>query len=228
MTAPGTPSAVAITPAAPVTPDPTKNQGPDKEAELRQKTAALAEERDKTRQLKEELEILKGAVSNPGFNNQAQHQPVDNGQRQLDELWESDPRRAMQTELQMALRWYDTTTTQVDSQADDVAKKYADFNTYRTDVNRYLRSLPLENRSKPGVIEAAYFYVKGQKADDLVNLSKEQLIQKIRMGEKVQGLEGTISGGRPVTPNPSAPTMDQANAASAMGMTIEEYMKHVR
>ena len=198
--------------------------------ELQNKNAAITEARETARALKEELEILKAAGSGgraPAAPAHAGNDPLAETAQRLSELWESDPRRAMQTELQMALRWYDQSNSQVDSQADEIAKKFADFNTYRSDVLRYLRTLPMENRNRPGVVEAAYFYVKGQKVDDLINLSKEQLIAKLRAGEKVQGLEGMVASGAPA-PKANEPSADQIKAAGAMGMTIEEYMKNVR
>lgn len=235
MTQPGTPGGAKAT--DPSNPDPTKTQGQqgDKDAELRQKTAALAEEREKTRAMKEELETLRAAAAGrgpaapaaPGFPGAPAPDPNAH-LRQLDELWERDPRQAMQTELSMALRWYDQASVQLDIQADETAKKFADFNSYRTDVLRYIRTLPMESRNRQGVVEAAYYMVKGQKADDLVTLSKEELIAKIRAGEKVQGLEGAMPGGAPQKVQPGAPTADQMKAAQAMGMTIEEYMKHSR
>lgn len=217
-------------------PAPTK-QEQDRQAqqaaELQRKTAELGETKSQMQALKEELEILKqagigGRQSGPG-QYAPQAVPQDHAHRQLEALWESDPKRAMQTELQMALQWYDQSNAAVEIQADEVAKKHADFNKYRSEVNRYLRTIPIETRTKPGVVEAAYFYVRGQKVDDLVNLSREELIAKIRNGERVQGLEGAPAGAYQPAPTPDAkPTAEQINVAAAMNMSVEDYMKHVK
>lgn len=215
-------------------PAPTK-QEQDRQAqqaaELQRKTAELGETKSQMQALKEELEILKqagvGRQAGPQFAPQQPQQ--DYAHRQLEALWESDPKRAMQTELQMALQWYDQSNAAVETQADEVAKKHADFNKYRSEVNRYLRTIPIETRTKPGVVEAAYFYVRGQKVDDLVNLSREELIAKIRNGERVQGLEGAPAGAYQPTPTAEVkPTAEQMNVAAAMNMTVEDYMKHVK
>lgn len=218
-------------------PNPTK-QDQDRQAqqaaELQRKTAELGEAKSQMQALKEELEILKqagvgGRQPAPGQQYAPQAPQQDYAHRQLEALWESDPKRAMQTELQMALQWYDQSNAAVEIQADEVAKKHADFNKYRSEVNRYLRTIPIETRTKPGVVEAAYFYVRGQKVDDLVNLSREELIAKIRNGERVQGLEGAPAGAYQPTPTAEAkPTAEQINVAAAMNMPIEEYMKYVK
>lgn len=202
--------------------------------EARQKAAALQEARDQNKALREELEVLKRMGHQPQAGQfSSQQQQVDpnvaaNAQR-LEQLWETDPRRAMQTELQMGLQWYDQVNAGVDTQADDVAKKYADFNNYRSEVNRYVRNLPFDARNRPGVVEAAYFYIKGQRADDLVNLSKEELIAKIKAGESVQGLDSyTSTPATPADPNANRPTQDQVQAANAMGIPVEEYMKFIK
>lgn len=209
----------------PGTPAPASKE-PEKTVPL----AALHEEREKIRSLREEIESLKAVVHNRPYTPEAAPQPsrTQLNQQQMDQMWESDPRRAMQAEIGMAINWFDQASAEVDNQADAVATKYTDFNTYRSDVMRHLRVLPLESRNRPGVVEAAYFYVKGQKADNLVNLSREELISRIRAGERVQGLDGAYTSSGPAPVVKGEPTQDQIRMAANMRIPIDEYMRNVR
>ena len=202
--------------------------------------AALHEEREKARSMRVELDALKANLANSFQNqqqNQHQYNPMqqqqqqqvqpNNQHQQLEQMWEQDPKRAVQTEIQMALQWYDKSNTQLDSQEDSLAGQHPDFNNYRSEVRKYLRTLSPNQRSQPGVVELAYYVVKGQKVDGLVEQSNQALIDKIKAGEQVQGFTGTV--GSPAVPAKQVPlTHDQKNAAMAMGMTPDEYMKNVR
>ena len=199
--------------------------------------AALHESREREKLLKEEVDSLKVSMGGydpyaqpPGYGQPAPApaaQPQSNVRQQMDELWETNPKQAMQTEINMALNWYDGVNAALDGQEADFAAKHTDFDKYRPEVRKYLRSLPLHQRQNPQIVQAAYFYVKGQKVDDLINLSKEDLIAKIRAGESVQGLNYTTST-PPAATGKKQPTSDQAKVADAMGMTIDEYMAQVR
>jgi len=201
--------------------------------------AALHEEREKIKALRDELSALKNAMATgsgdiygqppqPAYPPQQPQQQYGDIRQQMDELWETNPRAAMQTEINMALNWYDKVNTQLDIQEADFASKHQDFDKYRPEVRRYLRSLPMNQRNNPTIVQAAYFYVKGQKVDDLINLSKEELIAKIRSGETVQGLEGTTSAPPAPPSGTKQPTPDQVKVAQAMGMKIDDYMAMVR
>jgi len=201
---------------------------------------ALHEERAKYKELRDELDALKSrntfqgqqGQQGPQYQQGQQYQqqaPVQQGPttQQLDEMWDQDPRTAFRQEMRMALNWYDQTNAALDTQEDDVATKHQDFNNYRGEVRKYLRTLQPHQRSAPGVVEMAYYLVKGQKADDLVSLSKEELISKIRAGEFVQGMPQGGVGSPQETPSDIKPTKEQYDAARAFGQPIEEYMKHV-
>ena len=129
--------------------------------------------------------------------------------------------------MNMALRWYDGTNAALDDQEEEVSSKHEDFNNYRGEVRKYLRTLKPQQRSAPGVVEMAYYLVKGQKADDLINMSKEQLIAKIRAGESVQGMPAGTPSVAIQEPSANKPTKLQMDAAAAMGMPVDEYMKHI-
>ncbi len=198
--------------------------------------AALHESREREKALKEEVDALKSSMSGT-FQNQPTTgwsapppvaPPQNNVRAQMDELWETNPRVAMQTEINMALNWYDGVNTQLDVQEADFASKHPDFDKYRPDVRKYLRSLPMNQRNNPSVVQAAYYYVKGQNVDNLISLSKEDLIAKIRSGESVQGLEGTTSAPPAPPTGTKQPTSDQVKVAQAMGMKIDDYMAQVR
>ena len=214
---------------------PAANAGTPEPTEKMVPLAALQESRDVAKDLKAQVELLQSM--NP-YGNQPQQRPVDNGfshqqqqpqnhqHAQMDQLWEENPRRAMQTEISMALNWYDRTNASLDIQEEQVASKHTDFESYRGPVRQYLRTLAPEQRTKQGIVEMAYYLAKGQKTDDLVNMSKEQLIQKIKAGEDVQGF--TQGAGAAPQPAPaSRPTQDQINTARAMGQDVDEYMKHI-
>lgn len=224
-TPPATPGANATPPA----------QGGDKMVPL----SALHEAREEIRQMRAQMDELKAlstppqtqyGYSQPGYNNTytGNQQGTYNPRQEIDRLWEEDPRRAMQAELSMAFNYYDQANASVENQEAQVEAKYKDFNSFRTEVKRYLRGVPIDSRTKPGVVEAAYFLVKGQKTDDLINLSKEEIIAKIKAGEFVQGITGTGGASIPSSPNLVRPTDEQARAADAMGMAVDEYMKWIK
>jgi hypothetical protein len=149
--------------------------------------------------------------------------------KQLEKTWEEDPRKAVNMEVMMALNWYDSLNTSVETQKDVVRSKFSDFGNYEGEVNRHLKKLPLDQRAQNGSVELAYLVVKGSKADSLMQSEKDkavaELIKRIQAGEQIQGITGgTISV--PSSTSGPKPTQDQVAAANAMGMKIEDYMKH--
>lgn len=204
--------------------------------------AALHEERDKRQALQAEVEALKSTVNDlknagqagngssnagAGAHSNAGQFTEDTMVQQLDALWRDDPRRGMQAELMIALNWRDQIESQVDEQFEHTAVKYKDFGDYQAEVRRHLRKLPLEQRSKPGVVEAAFFMVKGRKADELIKTETEKNLQKIKDADAAQGAGGGSSGGgqggQAITL-----TADQKAAAAALGMSEADYMKHMK
>jgi hypothetical protein len=148
--------------------------------------------------------------------------------QQLEHLWETDPRKAVQTEILAAMNWYDRINADVDSQEDQVASKYPDFNNYRSEVRGYIRQMPPDQRGKPGVVELAYYAVRGQKVDQLIEANTRELLRKIQAGEAVQGLGGGTFSAPPVQPGVVTLTPEQQAVARAMHMDDASYIKHMK
>lgn len=201
---------------------------------------ALHEERDKRQSLAAELETVKAQIAQLTNNNQNGNQGggVNNHQQapdqnqfmqELDSLWREDPRRAMQTELMTAINWRDQVEAQVDDQFEGAGQKYKDFNEHQLEVRKYVRRLPIEQRAKPGIIEAAYFMVKGRNADAAARTAAEALLKKAQAGEGTQSINaGASSGGGDGTQNAGTLTPDQKAAAAAMGVSEAEYAKYMK
>ena len=149
--------------------------------------------------------------------------------KQLEKTWEEDPRKAVNMEVMMALNWYDSLNTSVETQKDVVRSKFPDFPNYEGEVNRHLKKLPLDQRAQNGSVELAYLVVKGSKADSMLQSEKDkavaELIKRIQAGEQIQGITGGTISVQSSTSGPK-PTQDQVAAANAMGMKIEDYMKY--
>jgi hypothetical protein len=157
----------------------------------------------------------------------------DDFRKQLDKTWEEDPRKAVGMEMMMALNWYDNINNSVSFQKGIVTAKYPDFKQLESEVDAQIKKLPLGDRSQPGAVELAYLVVKGQKSDSITQTATqkavEDLLRRIQAGEQIQGLNaGTFSAPPSAGGTGVKPTQDQTNAAAAMGMSIEDYMKYVK
>jgi hypothetical protein len=228
------------TPAAPVEPaaSPEPMPGDPEPSDKGNLGVALGQERDKTRALQAELEIMKQIAGDQVLFD-ANGQPVarpaapavtpdpsqPNVSAEMDKLWEDNPRKAVKMEIMSYGTWRDSLDSQVDKQELDASSKYQDYGKYRDTVRQYIRALPLDQRAKPGVIDLAYYVVKGQASGNVYDQAQQDLIKKIQAGEQVQGL----TPGTQAAPAPVAgvkPTPDQAKAAEMMGMTTDEYMSN--
>ncbi len=229
-----TPEPVATPPVpAQGTPEPTPAPGtPPADGEKMVPLAALHEERNTTKSLKDEIEGLKQALytqpQQPQYPQQPQMQqqqypqnPMQNQQVVLEEMWEEDPRKAMQTEVMMALNWYDKANATVDQQEAQAAKSHPDFDTYRNEVRSYIRSLPVNERANPGMVESAYYFVKGRYADDHAKTREAELLAKMKAGQYAAGIPYSA----PAPAAPAQATMEEAQMAANMGLSIEDYMK---
>jgi len=151
--------------------------------------------------------------------------------KQLDKAWEEDPRKAVNMEMMMALNWYDSLNTTLETQKDIVRAKYPDFGTFETEVNRHLKKLPMDQRGQTGAVELAYLVAKGSKADSMLQSEKDKaiadLIKRIQAGEQIQGITGGMVSVPSSTSGPR-PTQEQIQAANAMNMKIEDYMKYMK
>lgn len=218
-------------------PQPDGKEDGDKTVPL----AALHEERNKRQELQAELEILRQVAGDNvlfdinGRPVQATHQPQQPVQQQqpasanaeLEKLWEEDPRKAVRVEIMAAMSYRDQQEANVDSQIQAASTKHEDFSHYEQTIRQYIRALPLEQRSKPGVVDLAYYVVKGQNSSSAIERAKTEMLKKIQAGQGVQGLQpGTL----PPNPTPKGPeiTEEQMRVADAMGLTIEQYMSQIK
>lgn len=240
--APVTPKPAQATPPASPTPGASKPGAPAAVPPQGDKTVpitALLEERDKRQSLQAELDAMRKIVGqnvlfdvhgNPvSFNQPTQPTQANPVQQELEKLWETDPRRAVQTEIYQAMAWRDRQEAVVDQQEVSIAGKYPDYNDYRQEVRQYIRTLPIEQRGQPGVVELAYYIVRGQKVDNIIAKTKEQIEAeyraKIAAGESINPLP-TGSSGEPPAPNPNALSEEEKKAADVMGVTYEDYVRY--
>ena len=154
---------------------------------------------------------------------QPQQPPVA---QEMQRLWENDTQKAVQAEIMMAINWLDNVSQAVDMQESQIAQKYQDYGNFRDHVRSYMRSIPIAQRTQPGVVEAAYYFVKGQQMDSIVKSSQDEIIRKIRAGESIQGFDA--GSGAPPPPTTKALTEEQKRVASAMGLTPEQYQKNMK
>jgi hypothetical protein len=193
----------------------------------------LLDERNKRQALEKTVEDLKlqmGALQKVAPAPAVPLQPTNQFQEQMDKLWESDPRRAVQAEIMTAINWFDGVQASVDAQEHVLQTKYNDYNNYRTEVRNYVRSLPIEQRMKEGIAELAYYAVKGQHlpTDQAAQrqLWEAEFLEKVRRGEVTSIPAGAISTPS-IVPQTQA-TDEERKVADAMGMSVDEYLKYKR
>jgi hypothetical protein len=221
----------------PVTPPPAGVKpgvsSPDVKVEVKSDSqtvplAALQEEREKRQQLQVELEKLR--TPQPQQQQYQQQQPVGDIRQEVDKLWESDPKRAVQTEIMLGLTWLDNVNSSIEEQLDSIAIKDPTFQTYRPQVRAYLKSLPLEQRGRPGVAELALAVSKGQNVDAIIQQTKDELYRKFQAGELAGMINPPAAG--TFTQQPASQgtqlTPEQIAVARAMGMSEQEYAKNIK
>lgn len=145
-----------------------------------------------------------------------------------EEAWSRDPkaavRNSVQAEILAALQWYDSQSVVIAGQEAETMRKYPDYVKYKPTVDAQLRRIPMNQRTQNGVVEAAYFMAKGQSVDQILTQQQQELIEKIKRGELVQGLQPGTTGAPPVSPQGQVNlTEDQLRAAAMMNMTPQEY-----
>lgn len=221
-----TPSTASVV-AAPAPAKPAVPATPAPQAGGMVPLAALQEERERRQSLQADLEALKAQVGKLQAPQQAYQQsapaPQVDHTAELNRLWETDPRRAVQYEIMMAAHWQDNINAQVDHEAESLAAKYKDFNNFRGETMRYVRSLPLEQRNRQGIVEMAYMLARGQNVDQLIEQQRAQLQQQFQQNP---AMFQTPTGSGP-SPLPTAPvgvlTDEEVRVAEAMGLTPEQY-----
>ena len=191
---------------------------------------ALQEERSKRQALESEVAELRRMVSQPQVQAPQQQQNLPDPKVELEKLWENDPRKAVQVEIMYAMDWRDRIDANLEVQADQMARNYPDFNNYRSTALGQVRSLPLNQRGSRGILEAAYFMVRGQNADTMIQQREAELLEKYRRGEiTAAGLAtppGSFSSPAPV--QGVQLTQDELRVADAMGLSPEGYASQKR
>ena len=246
---PPVPAAQVTPPPAaipPVTPSPAAKPAGVTPAPAQEGTmvpiTALHEEREKRQQMQSQLDAMKKVMSNnvlfdmngnPVMQQQQPQQPQQQAyQQEMDKLWESDPRKAVQAEIYAAMSWRDRVDASVEGQAAEVASKYPDFNTVRPDVMNYIRTLPIEQRDKPGMIEAAYYFIRGQKVDNIIAQKQREMeseyMRKFQAGELASMLPPGSVGTPPAPQGQVILTEDQKKAAAAFRIPEAEYVKWMK
>jgi len=224
-------------PAAPVQPPPAASKPGVPSYDVKQvPLPALQEERDKRQEaqsraqaLEQEVADLRRIVSESQQSQQHVQQPIQQQQdprAELEKVWEEDPKKAVRMEIMYAMDWRDRIDSSLEVQADTLARKYPDFNNYRSTALGQVRSLPLNQRGGYGILEAAYFMVRGQNADVLIKQREADLLERYRRGDlSAAGLAtppGSFSSPAPTEGTPI--NEEQMRVAAAMGLTPEQYM----
>ncbi len=232
----GTPAPASAVPAKPVqaTPQPVAPVVTPQPAAPGQTVVplpALQEERAKRQALEAEVEQLKQRVNStqPQHQVQPQQQQFDT-KAELEKLWDTDPRKAVQFEILTALDWHDRTNANLDIQADQLAMRYPDFNNYRSSALAYVRSLPVAQRANQGVLETAYYITRGQNVDQLWQVRENELLEKYRRGE-ISAAQLAVPAGSytsPSLPNQTTLSAEQLKVAEAMGLTAEGYASQIK
>ena len=195
--------------------------------------SALHEERTARQQLQAELASLKAQMSNIQSGIQPvvqQQQPqVHDAKAELDKLWDTDPRKAVDQTIMYAFDWKDRIDAGLENQADQLAQKDPDFNVYRGTTMNYVRTLPLNQRGTNGILEAAYFMIKGQNVNTILQNREAELMEKYRRGDMAAGLStppGSFSSPAPVSG--TSLTEEQMRVAEAMGLSPEGYASQIK
>ncbi len=189
--------------------------------------AALHEEREKRQALAAEVESMKDIIKS-SFDQQTQStpQPQQTNTSKLDELWDSDPKRAVRAEMMMAMKWMDSVNASVSSQETVLMKSNPDYVKYRGQVMESLNKLDLQQRAQPGIVKTAYHAIKGSDVEAIKKEWEKDVLEKIKRGESVSGLDvGTVSTSGA---SKAEATSEQTAIAERMGMSVEDYMKYAR
>jgi hypothetical protein len=202
---------------------------------------ALHEERTKRQELQSQLDAMKKVMANnvlfdingnPVMQQHQQQPQQPDYSAQVEKLWETDPRKAVQAEIYAAMSWRDRVDAEVEGQAAEISNKYADFNSIRPEVMNYIRTMPIEQRNRPGIIEAAYYFIRGQKVDGIIAQKQREMeseyMRKFQAGEMASMLPPGSVSTPPVQQGAVTLTQDQKNAAAAMRVPEAEYAKWIQ
>lgn len=198
----------------------------------------LQQEREKRQQLQTELDNLRRGPAPQ--QQQYQQPPVQQAytpvagidpKKELEHLWETDPRKAVQVEIMYAMDWRDRVENNLNLQADHLSQRFPDFNNFRSQALSYVRTLPAHQRGAPGIIEASYQMLRGQNVDQILQQREQEWIARYNRGElTAQQLQQPAGGASSPAPMPGGTelTPQQIAAAGAMRMDPVEYAKHIK
>ena len=227
------PTPVAPKPGVPATPAPGQTP-PVTTVPLHE----LQQEREKRQQLQSELDNLRRGQ--PAPQQQYQQPPVQQAytpvagidpKKELEHLWETDPRKAVQVEIMYAMDWRDRVENNLNLQADQLSQRFPDFNNFRSQALSYVRTLPAHQRGAPGIIEASYQMLRGQNVDQLLQQREQEWLLRYQRGEiTAQQLQQPAGGSSSPAPMPGGTelTAQQLAAAGAMRMDPMEYAKYIK
>jgi hypothetical protein len=203
--------------------------------------AALHEERSKRQALADELEQLKTLVSQQQYSyqqpqptyqqptqqfyQQPQPAPADVARQQIEQLWANDPLQAVQYQVQMALANYDRINSSTEQAINSARNRYPDFNKFEAEVRGFINAVPLQDKARQGIVDAAYYMVKGKNADNLTFQAAQQASSRVAQGVAASGIPG---GGAGVVQTGPQLSQDEMKVAAVMGMSAEEYQKFKR
>jgi tellurite resistance protein len=204
---------------------------------------ALQDEREKRQALQTELEQLRQVQQQPGqqphggtmYNApqaapQAPQSTFEQQRAQIDALWDKDPKSAVQAEISSSLNYYDTVNAHLESQANFLGQKYADFPTYRQTAMNYIRTLPYDQRAQEGIVELAYMVARGQNVDTILQTKEQELMEKFKTGQLAGSLHQPAgAGAMPVTPTGEVTlNAQQIAVADAMGLSHADYASQIK
>jgi hypothetical protein len=113
-------------------------------------------------------------------------------------------------------------------ESESLASKYQDFNNFRGEAMRYVRSLPLEQRARPGIVEMAYMLARGQGVDRIIEQQRQQLQQQFQQNPAMFQMPAG-AGGSPIPQQQQSVLSDeQVRVAEAMGLSPEAYAAGIR
>ena len=112
---------------------------------------ALQEERSKRQALEAEVAELKRMVTAPQYQ-QTPQQVQPDPKAELEKLWENDPRKAIQVEIMYAMDWRDRIDASLEVQADQMARKYPDFNNSENPIRAFGIPVSIPYASAPNFV----------------------------------------------------------------------------
>lgn len=167
------------------------------------------------------MSLDENGVVVPNYN--APTQPTQPAQ--IDELWDTDQRKAMETTMASGFEWYDKMNRQINSEKNTLRRDPSagkQFGELEGEVDNYLNKVPIQDRGKPGVVKVAFNMVRGAHIDEYIKKAKEDVSQSALDKESLQTPSGSVKlGGKTVQL-----TKDELTIAAKGGITPEDYARN--